>query len=106
MKLYYILTALVGLFIILLVFLKGTKPYTNKEWEEEQDKEWKNQVKKILYREKPIAKIVIDPELFDEGFLFYTANTSIGEIAFKIPIEEGSSFKDEEYAQLLIRWLL
>ena len=107
MAIYYTIISLIGLLIIFLIFKNNSSnTYTDKEWEDTQDKEWKNRVKKVLYIEKPIAKIQLDPESYEDGYIFYFANTSCGEIVFRIPIEEGNQFKDEEPAQLLIRWLL
>ena len=62
-----------------------------------------NEIKKALYKEKPIAKRVF----FPMQLKYYDAKTSIGEIRFIIPIEDFGTIEwlDEMPAQLLIRWI-
>ena len=60
-----------------------------------------NEIKKVLYKEKPIANYFGAKE---NSFL-YSARTSIGQIWFEVPKEESGNFKLEEPAQLLIRWI-
>lgn len=79
----------------------------------------KNEIKKALYKQKPIAKI-FDRETTDEnkgnGY-YYThiktnGDNNIVRVFFEIPSDEIKNedgvniFKDEEPAQLLIRWLV
>lgn len=59
-------------------------------------------VKKALYKEKPVAKQVAG----DVEFKYYRANLSDGTlVGFKVPQEESQDFAQEMEAQLLIRWL-
>lgn len=62
-----------------------------------------NEIKKALYKEKPIAiKIAID------GYeQHYTAKTSLGEVLFRVPVSDMGDrlFEDKIPAQLLIRWI-
>lgn len=60
-----------------------------------------NDIKKILYKEKPTAKLIGEVG----GTKHYLAETSIGGIGFQIPFEEGKDFQEQEPAQLLIRWI-
>ena len=64
-----------------------------------------NEIKKALYKEKPIAFI----DGSDETYTYYKTDVLINgirkEIKFEIPNSENVDFKDEEPAQLLIRWL-
>lgn len=73
----------------------------------------KNEIKKALYKEKPIANVTAISR--DGGSLSYTAKLSIGEVEFYVPIadQKGSDGKilsefqaDNIPAQLLIRWLV
>jgi hypothetical protein len=66
-----------------------------------------NEMKKALYKEKPIAKLV-----GREGDDYiYTATTTIGIAGFKIPADEMTNEAGQNImgnnpkAQLLIRWL-
>jgi hypothetical protein len=64
----------------------------------------KNEIKKALYREKPIAnrqKVRRRPKTD----MHYHCMTSLGEVKFKIPIEESEGFLEKMDAKLLIRWL-
>lgn len=63
----------------------------------------KNEIKKILYKEKPIANRIAK---VDGGYI-YSTETSIGEVKFIIPYKEMgmTPFDQEMSAQLLIRWL-
>ena len=65
-----------------------------------------NEIKKVLYKEKPIARRYGIETSKDEHF-YYETRTSIGNINFKVPIidMQNKIFKDNEPAQLLIRWL-
>ena len=68
-----------------------------------------NEIKKILYKEKPIAKAtrsIAYTSLGEEGQEYLT-DTSLGKIRFVIPFSDKplEGFKSEEQAQLLIRWL-
>ncbi|MDB5144209.1 MAG: hypothetical protein JWQ66_2922 [Mucilaginibacter sp.] len=70
-----------------------------------------NALKKVLYKEKPIAYKVGDTLTGTGGasatdYFYYRAKTSLGDIQFGVPTHEmgESFFKDEEPAQLLIRW--
>lgn len=67
-----------------------------------------NEVKKILYKEKPIAYAYRTAgERNGKMCSLYIAKTSIGEIKFMIPFDERpeGGFKNQEQAQLLIRWI-
>lgn len=63
----------------------------------------KNEIKKILYREKPLATRT---QVYDQ-VCFYEANTSLGKVEFEIPYREmgNKEFMFQEPAQHLIRWL-
>ena len=63
----------------------------------------KNELKKALYREKPIAKLSdSNNELFT-----YVAKTTLGDITFKVPVNDmgDATFHPYMPAQLLIRWM-
>lgn len=63
----------------------------------------KNEIKKVLYKEKPIAYMIINtPDVAT-----YIANTSIGAIHFKIPKSDaiGANLKENMEGQFLIRWI-
>jgi len=63
-----------------------------------------NEIKKVLYKEKPIAhrqKIRLLPKEHE----YYHCITSLGEVKFKIPISEADGFEDKMQSQLLIRWI-
>lgn len=63
----------------------------------------KNELKKALYREKPLAKLSnSNKELFT-----YIAETSIGNVTFKVPTNDMGETIFHPYmpAQLLIRWM-
>ena len=61
-----------------------------------------NEIKKGLYKEKPVAKLQQD----SAGYLSYTCTLSNSyECLFEIPHKESSDFKEEMESQLLIRWL-
>lgn len=71
-----------------------------------------NEIKKALYKEKPLATITAIYR--DGGSLDYEAETSLGKVKFYIPINDqrGSDGKilpefqvDSIQAQLLIRWI-
>lgn len=71
-----------------------------------------NEIKKVLYKEKPIA---VQTGIYrDGGSTDYEANTSLGVIKFHVPIQDmrGADgkilpdFQEETIpAQLLIRWI-
>lgn len=68
----------------------------------------KNQIKKILYKEKPIAKRVIPKGAGGSAEIsyIYETETSIGKVRFNIPIIDSPvNLQLEEPAQLLIRWM-
>ena len=64
----------------------------------------KNEVKKLLYKEKPIATRT--QEL--DQVCFYEAETTKGKITFEVPYREmgETEFSSKEPAQLLIRWIV
>ena len=64
-----------------------------------------NEIKKVLYKEKPLAKKYAQPE--NKSF-YYKVDTSIGEVRFNVPISEmgDNLFESEISAQLLIRWIV
>lgn len=62
-----------------------------------------NIIKKALYKEKPIAKLVNS----GNHFYKYIVQTSLGEVEFHVPLLDlPLEIKDEENAQLLIRWIV
>ena len=65
----------------------------------------KTEVKKELYKQKPIAEFNYDYE----GHSYYSAEIIVDgeeqEIKFKIPFEESGDFNAKIESQLLIRWL-
>ena len=65
-----------------------------------------NEIKKILYKEKPTARLT-GKELTNKGLIYhYAANTSAGTFHFEIPEKDKpESLEKQEPAQLLIRWL-
>lgn len=67
--------------------------------------ETRNEIKKVLYKEKPIAVKYAQPQ--NKSFAYKT-QTSLGEILFDVPISDmGESLFDWEMpAQLLIRWMV
>ncbi len=66
----------------------------------------KNNIKKVLYKEKPIATVLLHTMKTDS--YEYVAKTSIGVVNFKVPKKEMGEveFKTHEPSQLLIRWLV
>jgi len=71
-----------------------------------------NEIKKALYKEKPIAKMTDDGKTGIRGATaitgsIYMAKTSIGNVRFFVPHHEIDSdlLKLEMPAQLLIRWI-
>jgi len=69
-----------------------------------------NEIKKALYKEKPIASLQ-DDTMFDfkvRKYKTYLAETSLGLVGFKVPLKEmgEKEFPDEIEAQLLIRWIV
>lgn len=60
-----------------------------------------NEIKKVLYKEKPIAEKLYGEDNND----IYGCDTSLGRVLFCIPITESSQFKRKEPSQLLIRWI-
>lgn len=66
----------------------------------------KNQIEKILYKEKPIATLVSYNLDMSGGFYTYTAETSVGRVFFRIPeSDRPENLQQDEPAQLLRRWL-
>ncbi len=66
-----------------------------------------DEIKKILYKEKPIAK-QYNWGLYMEGAIhYYRTDTSIGRFYFNVPRNEmgDTEFEEELPAQYLIRWL-
>lgn len=61
-----------------------------------------NEIKKALYRQKPIAKL----QNKNKESLDYTTKLKDGyNCLFRIPNKEAENFKEEMDAKLLIRWL-
>lgn len=70
----------------------------------------KNQIKKILYKEKPIASyfktIPNSSDDVEDGSIIYKAVTSVSDLYFQIPFKDRPvNLNLDEPAQLLIRWL-
>ncbi|GEM_PF-2766202 len=67
-----------------------------------------NEIKKALYKEKPVAKVIFGEVYNGELYHYYEAETSIGTATFKIPNSDMGDkiFNSNEPAQLLIRWLV
>jgi len=65
----------------------------------------KNEIKKVLYKEKPTA-VKTGVTATEPLKVTYLAATSLGQHMFLIPQEEALEFADELPAQLLIRWLI
>lgn len=63
----------------------------------------KNEIKKALYREKPIAHKGVKGT---EYVWFHTILKNDRVFHFQIPSKEATGFNKEEPAQLLIRWLV
>lgn len=61
----------------------------------------KTEIKKALYKEKPIATRVS----IVSGFAWYETKIEAGKLGFKIPLSESIGFDETIPAQLLIRWL-
>lgn len=67
-----------------------------------------NEIKKVLYKEKPVA-ILCKPFLGSNNQVKnYRASTSLGIIYFTVPFSEMGEkiFEDELPSQLLIRWMV
>jgi len=65
-----------------------------------------NQIKKALYKEKPIAGRAKDEVSINTILnVLYFAVSSLGKHLFIIPKTDAENFKEKEPAQLLIRWL-
>lgn len=64
----------------------------------------KNEIKKALYKEKLIASQIA----YDTDNFYYRVNCSLGDVNFKVPITDMGEtlFKQQEPAQLLIRWTI
>ena len=64
--------------------------------------------KKILYKEKPIAKRMTIDHTMNGSMYWYKTQTSLGIIQFKVPRHEmgETEFGKEENSQLLIRWMI
>lgn len=72
-----------------------------------------NDIKKALYKEKPIAHQIHQNELYMKVYNMpetkaYSARTSLGVHFFDVPISEMGEVEFEKTipAQLLIRWLI
>lgn len=70
-----------------------------------------NEIKKVLYKEKPTAKRTRSksaPITRNVTHQVYECASSLGEHTFEIPISEffSGSFEEEIPAQLLIRWIV
>lgn len=63
-----------------------------------------NAYKKILYKEKPSATLIINGSVNWR----YAADTSLGVVFFEVPKKEMGEllFDSVEQAQLLIRWIM
>lgn len=64
----------------------------------------KDQIKKTLYKEKPVAKL----EFIRKGSAYYKASTSNGDVNFEIPVSDmgDADFFPEMDAKLLNRWIV
>lgn len=63
----------------------------------------KDEIKKALYKEKPIAKKGSKSSMYQ----YYDTYLLIGmHVQFRVPLLEAGSLFDSEPAQLLIRWLI
>lgn len=62
-----------------------------------------NEIKKLLYKEKPVATLSETRVL--QQVKIYKAETSAGTVLFHIPLDEGFMFSASEPAQLLCRWI-
>lgn len=64
----------------------------------------KNEIKKLLYTAKPIAKIVS----IGKGSAIYESNVNDLQIIFDIPVVDmgDAKFLPEMDAKLLIRWIV
>lgn len=62
----------------------------------------KNEVRKVLYKEKPVAKF----DYIRKGLSFYSAESSMGKLRFEIPVSDmgDADFLPEMEAQYLFRW--
>ena len=65
------------------------------------------EIKKALHKEKPPAERGNDMGTEKDGVqsTLYLAKSSLGRHWFVIPNKEAENFKQQEKAQLLIRWL-
>lgn len=63
----------------------------------------KNEIKKALYKEKPIAHRIIN----NSDIATYMAAISTGTVHFKIPKSDaiGANLQEQMEAQFLIRWI-
>lgn len=63
------------------------------------------EIKKALYKEKPIAEY----SFTTDGFKIYSTEIVVDgfeeEVTFKVPEHEATGFGQTEPAQLLIRWI-
>lgn len=64
----------------------------------------KNELKKLLYRENPTAKL----KFIRKGSAYYTAKTNDITIDFIVPISDmgDADFFDEMDGKLMIRWIV
>lgn len=65
------------------------------------------EIKKVLHKEKPTAERVNDMGTEKDGVscTLYITKSSLGRHWFVIPNKEAENFKQQEKAQLLIKWL-
>lgn len=68
----------------------------------------KNEIKKVLYKEKPAAIKYFHDVTMKGSIHSYKAETSIGLVKFEVPEKDMGQkiFNNEEPAQLLIRWIV
>jgi hypothetical protein len=81
--------------------------YWEENWNEVKMKNSTEEIKKALYKEKPVAKIIGKEGI--EPNINLTYKTRLGDgtkVLFKIPEKECVDFNKEEPAQLLIRWMV
>ncbi len=65
------------------------------------------EIERVLHNEKPTAERVNDMGVEKNGTsnTLYLTKSSLGRHWFVIPNKEAENFKQQEKAQLLIRWL-
>lgn len=67
----------------------------------------KNEIKKALYKEKPVAKRILNTGAEKDHYLYNTQINS-EDVWFKVPYGDmgATCFEEEMPAQLLIRWIV